>query len=132
MAVGWVAIIPWKEVLKAAPEIIIGAKKLWNAVSRTPSPSEPPPQPADGPISPEGQTLSELNIRIGAVESISTTLQTQMEASSELIKILADQNGQLVARVEAHRKHLLWLTSVAAAALVASVMCLVLLLAKST
>jgi len=131
MAVGWVAIIPWKEVLKAAPEIIIGAKKLWNAVSRKPSPSEPPPQSAEELIFPEGQTISELNVRIGAVESISATLQTQMEASSELIKILADQNGQLVARVEAHRKHLLWLSSVTAAAMITAVTCLVLLLGKN-
>jgi hypothetical protein len=51
-----------------------------------------------------------------------------MLASSELIKALAEQNGQLVARVEVNRVRVLWLSSATAAAALMSVASLVMVL----
>ncbi len=44
---------------------------------------------------------------MAALESATLALQEQMRASSELIKALADQNTQLVQRVEMNRVRLM-------------------------
>ncbi|MDP1899430.1 MAG: hypothetical protein Q8K96_03110, partial [Rubrivivax sp.] len=46
-----------------------------------------------------------------ALETAVADLHGQMFASSELIKALAEQNAQLVKRVEANRVRMLWLTA---------------------
>ena len=57
-----------------------------------------------------------------ALETTVAELHTQMLASSELIKALADQNTALVKRVEAHRVRLLWLSGVVAVTLLLAVL----------
>ncbi|MDP1927884.1 MAG: hypothetical protein Q8K62_05165, partial [Thiobacillus sp.] len=49
-----------------------------------------------------------------ALETAVADLHGQMFASSELIKALAEQNAQLVKRVEANRVRMLWLTAATA------------------
>ncbi|MBP8901469.1 MAG: hypothetical protein KBG41_02535 [Thiobacillaceae bacterium] len=50
-----------------------------------------------------------MQARLATLETTATNLHDQMLASSELIKTLAEQNAQLVARVEAHRVRVMWL-----------------------
>jgi hypothetical protein len=50
-----------------------------------------------------------------ATEAAVADLRQQMLASSELIKELAEQNTQLIKRVETNRKRLLWLAVFTAA-----------------
>ena len=107
MAIGWLTVlksVPWGEVIKNAPQVAEGAKKLWSSVSRKP----PPPQTAP----PQGE-LAQLRASVN-------DLHGQMLASSELIKALADQNAELVRRIELNRARLVWLgAAVAIVALVA-------------
>ncbi|MBW7903380.1 MAG: hypothetical protein H3C26_18045 [Rhodocyclaceae bacterium] len=99
MAIGWMTIlsnVPWSEVIKNAPAVTDGAKKLWKKV-RGDTPNEGAPSPADD--TPEG--------RLAALQAEVDELQAQMLASSEVIRSLAEQNTQLIARVEAGRRRLL-------------------------
>ena len=95
MAIGWLTVlksVPWGEVISNAPRVAEGAKKLWQAVARKPS------APATRP-----STESELAQLRAAVDD----LHKQMLASSELIKALAEQNAELVRRIELNRVRLL-------------------------
>jgi hypothetical protein len=117
MAIGWLALlqsVPWSEVISNAPKLADGAKKLWNTVGRKPAPStatDANMRPAAATASP---TLAALQDRIVTLEAAVSDLHGQMLASSELIKALAEQNAQLVRRIEAHRRRLRWLSAATA------------------
>ncbi len=109
MAIPWLAVlqsVPWTEVISNAPKVADGAKKLWNAVARKPSSKEV----GDSSTPPQSTAES----RFIALETAVSDLHSQMLASSELIKTLAEQNAQLVQRIESNRKRVLWLSSVTA------------------
>lgn len=93
--------IPWGQVIDNAPKVADGAARLWGAVTGSRKP--PPPEPGAQPLS----ETERLEARVAALESATLALQEQMRASSELIKALADQNTQLVQRVEIHRVRLM-------------------------
>jgi cytochrome c-type biogenesis protein CcmH/NrfG len=50
-------------------------------------------------------------MQVAAMEAAAADLHEQMLASSELIKALAEQNTQLIRRVEANRVRVLWLAA---------------------
>lgn len=111
MAIGWLSVlksVPWADVVSNAPKVASGAKKLWNAVGK--KAPEIPVSTAQPPVifSSEVQTLGTLQLRIGALEAASVDLRSQMAASSGLIKELAEQNTQLILRIETLRKRLMW------------------------
>ena len=112
MPIPWVTVlqvVPWSEVIRNAPKVTEGAKKLWKAVGKKPAASEmaeTSPQPL---VSPE-QTMDELKARADSLEVTVADLHEQMFAASELIKALADQNTQLIRRIETNRVHMIWLT----------------------
>lgn len=112
MAIGWLTIlksVPWTEVIKNAPKVAEGAKKLWNAVGKQRAADEAADAGAQPAASHEPHTLEALEARIAALEAAVSDLHGQMLASSELIKELAEQNAQLVKRIEANRKRTFWL-----------------------
>jgi len=112
MAIGWLVVlksVPWADVVSNAPMVAEGAKKLWNAIAKkAPAPEMPAPtgQPA---LSPEAQAIATLQTQLAAVEAAASDLHDQMLASSEIIKTLAEQNTQLIKRIEANRVRVLWL-----------------------
>ncbi|SFC36963.1 hypothetical protein SAMN05216344_11564 [Polaromonas sp. OV174] len=115
MAIAWLTVlqsVPWAEVVSNAPKVAAGAKKLWNAVAKKTPPvlADSAPQ-AQAALSPEAQAIAALEARILALEAASADLQNQMVASSELIQALAEQNTQLIIRVEVMRRRLWWLGS---------------------
>jgi len=92
--------VPWSEVIKNAPKVVDGSKKFWNAVTKkTPNISD---------TQKHGIPQSEV---IASLETKVSDLQAQMLASSELIKELAEQNTQLIKRIETNRIHMLWLSA---------------------
>ena len=112
MATGWISLlktVPWIDVIKSAPAVAEGAKKLWRTVAQKPGAGA---TPASRTLVPKIETLAQAQARLMALESTVAELHTQMLASSELIQALADQNTALVKRVEVHRKRLLWLSGV--------------------
>ena len=131
MAGGWLALlqlVPWTDVIKNAPKVADGAKKLWQTVGNKP----PPPAETTGTsvrLTPEGQAIAALQARLLTLENATQDLHEQMLASSELIKSLAEQNTQLIRRAEVNRLRLLALASVTAVVAVAAVIGLTLSLA---
>lgn len=112
MAIGWLTIlksVPWTEVIRNAPKVAEGARKLWNAVGRQRAADEVADAGAPPAASLEPLTLEALEARAAALEAAVSDLHGQMLASSELIKELAEQNAQLVKRIEANRKRTFWL-----------------------
>lgn len=112
MAIGWLTIlksVPWAEVISNAPKVAEGARKLWNAVGKQRAADEAAKAGAQPAASHEPHTLEALEAHTAALEAAVSDLHQQMLASSELIKELAEQNAQLVKRIEANRKRTFWL-----------------------
>lgn len=104
--------IPWGQVLETAPKVADAAEKLWNAVSR--KKSDQTPITSDKTLADLAQSETEvLTHRLLAMEAHVLSLEEQMRASTELIKTLAEQNTQLVRRVELNNIRLLWLAATA-------------------
>lgn len=102
MPIGWgtiLANVPWSDVIKNAPAVAEGAKKLWKKVGGKASTATTAPAPADD--TPEG--------RLATLEARVAELHGQMQAAGEVIQSLAEQNAQLIARVEKTRRRLLTL-----------------------
>lgn len=118
MAIPWLVVlqtVPWSEVIRNAPKVAEGAKKLWNTVAGKPDGAGPAQGQSASTAPRDLQPTAALEARISSLEAAVSELHVQMLASSELIKALADQNSQLVARIEANRVHMVWLIWVAAA-----------------
>lgn len=129
MAIGWLAVlqsVPWSEVISNAPKVAEGAKKLWNAVAKKSSPSAVSDSRTQPAASAESQSIAALEARAIALEAAVSDLHGQMLASSELIKALADQNAQLIQRIETNRVRLLWLSAATAVLAVAALLGLLL------
>jgi len=106
MAIPWLVVlqsVPWAQVISNAPKVAEGAKKLWNTVARNAAPADPSTGRARAEVNPADATPQGLQARLAALEVTVSDLHAQMLASSELIKALAEQNTQLVTRVEANR-----------------------------
>lgn len=111
MAIGWLAIIksvPWTDVISNAPKLADGAKKLWSAVERKRT-AEPVAAQVAPSLLPEDEASAVLENRLASMEAAAVDLHSQMLACSELINALAEQNTQLVRRIETSRVRLLWL-----------------------
>src|SRR5687767_3643037 len=81
-------VIPWGEVIAAAPAVVDGARKLWG-LARDPKRG---PDAAARPLGMDG--------RVQTLESQVAQLKRENADSTELIKSLAEQNAQLVKAVE--------------------------------
>lgn len=115
MAIGWLSVlqmVPWGDVLSNAPKVADSAKKLWQVVGKKPPSLESDTVDAQAALSTEAQALNLLQAQLAGAEVAISNLQSQMLASSELIKSLAEQNTQLIKRVEVNRVRVLWLLGV--------------------
>ena len=117
MALGWLTVlkmVPWDDVIKNAPRVADGAKKLWGAVAKKPPSAGVPGAAAQPELSSDAHTNAKLQAQLAAALAEIATLHDQMLESSELIKALADQNTQLIKRIEVNRIRTLWLAGVVA------------------
>ena len=111
MATGLITVlsnVPWSDVIRHAPKVAEGARKLWDrargkAVEPEPVLVSPPAMTA------EQQTLATLEARTAALQTAVLDLQSQMAESSALIKELADLNEQMIQHVQAQDRRLWWL-----------------------
>jgi len=103
MPIPWIAIlskVPWKQVIDHAPTAVDGARKLWHSVRHK---KEADPQPPEELASDAPPTLASLQARIAALEAAQAETEREMLAASALLQTLAEQNAQLVARLEMQR-----------------------------
>lgn len=113
MPIPWIAVlqsVPWTDVIKNAPKVADGARKLWNTIGKKSPVPEKEAANEHYTMSPEAKTISALQKQLAAVEASVADLHEQMLASSELIKYLADQNTQLIKHIEMNRVRVAWLT----------------------
>lgn len=105
MALGWLTVlkmVPWDDVIKNAPRVADGAKKLWSAVAKKP----PVPDSLHDKASqrtPDALSLAQLQQQLDTAVAEIADLHQQMLESSALIQALAEQNAQLIKRVETNR-----------------------------
>ena len=105
MAIGWIGLlksVPWGEVVGNAPKIASGARSLWNTVTKKTPPEQTGNPPAEDPP-------DSLPARITQLETRQRELQQQLASASGLIDSLAEQNTQLVARLDTLRRRLRWI-----------------------
>ena len=121
MPIPWLKVIPWKEVVTAAPSILEGTRKLWNTVSKTEDQAPPPPpaEPMKETGSAEADRLTAIDARVRALEARTTEISREAVSSADLMRSLAEQNAQLVKAVEILRvrtRRLIWFSVVLAVA----------------
>jgi hypothetical protein len=110
--------IPWGQVMDNAPKVAEGAARLWNTVTRR----KPGPLPDSNATAVVEATQSDpeaVKQRLVAMQDHILRLEEQMSASAELIKALAEQNTQLVGRIELNSVRLRRLATAAAIVAVA-------------
>jgi len=125
MAAGWFTVlkaVPWSEVISAAPQLASGARRLWDAVGRK-APLEETPEQAGQYEYPD--TVGALVQRLERNEATIADLHGQMLSASEIIARLADQNSQLVVKMEAARVRMVWLGVATGAALLLAVVAII-------
>ncbi|MDP2248633.1 MAG: hypothetical protein Q8J65_10910 [Nitrosomonadales bacterium] len=133
MAIPWFSMlqaVPWGQVIDNAPKVVDGAKKLWSTVSKKPGADEFDISEVEETYASDIEELTAIKNRLVVLEKSTADLHKQMLASSELIKTLADQNAQLVNRIEANRKRMVFLTVVCVVMSVTAVAGLVYVLAN--
>lgn len=109
MAIGWLSVlkmVPWGDVIESAPKVAVGAKKLWKSVGKKPvSASDAVTTP--GALAEADTPLAALQTQVLDLQVTVAELHQQMLESSALIGSLAEQNAQLIQRMELMRKRLL-------------------------
>ena len=134
MPISWLTVlkaVPWGDVISNAPVVVDGARKLWNNVGRkgntAPGPAQPTAAATDTCAAPTdtATALAQLRARMDRGDERLEALHDQMITSSELIKALAEQNGQLIARIDTMRRRGAWLALGATLALALAVAALV-------
>lgn len=131
MPIPWLVVlqsVPWTDVIRNAPKVADGAKRLWNTVAGNPAQAPAETVGSSPGASAEEQAIARLGARVASLEASASELHSQMLASSELIKTLAEQNGQLVARIEINRVRMFWLSLALAVVGIIAVAALVMLL----
>lgn len=98
--------IPWGQVVDNAPKVADGAAKLWNAVLNRKKSRPGSDSDAGDETMAATSERDVLYQRLAALEENVRNLQEQMQASTELIKTLAEQNTILVQRIELNRQKL--------------------------
>ena len=130
MAAGWWTVlrtVPWSDVISAAPQVANGARRLWDTVNRNKQGMYDEPMGV-APGMP-GQEEDVFDILIKSVERNDaevTDLRNQMRSASEIIANLADQNAQLIAKMDAQRQKMTWLAVTASLSGLLSVVALIL------
>jgi len=132
MAIGWLTVlkmVPWGDVIVNAPKIADGAVKLWSTVAKKQTSTVSPITDTQPDPSSEAQSIIILQAKLATAEVQISELHHQMLKSSELIKALAEQNTQLIKRVELNRVRVLWLAGIVAVLVVVTAVNLAITLA---
>lgn len=94
---GWMTalkLVPWGEVVRSAPQIAEGARKLWQSVGGAQQ-KRPRTAPEDVPVAVAGQEPQAIAALTGRVAQ----LERELGEAGRLIHSMAEQDQQLVARI---------------------------------
>ena len=108
MAIGWLSVlklVPWGDVIDNAPKVAQGAKKLWGSVTKKAVDVTGPDLAPMSGVSDNPQTmLTALQAQVTELQLRTAELHQHLVQSSALLESLAEQNAQLIVRVEVNRR----------------------------
>ena len=134
MAAGWWTVlktVPWSDVISAAPQVATGARRLWDTVNRKSGAVDPATGLSPEMAVQEDDIIGLLLARAEQSDAELTDLRNQMRSASELIANLADQNTQLIAKVDVQRQKITWLGVTAGLSALLAVVALVLVAVRT-
>ena len=103
MAIGWFSVlskvIPWGDVVDAAPQIVKGAKRLFRSVKNNSADAGREVESATS----EPANAANLNIRVQKLQAKISEMDAEQQASAALIQSLAEQNAFVIKAVEVMR-----------------------------
>ncbi len=105
MALGWISalkVIPWKDVLEAAPGMVKGAKRLFTA-AKAETNSHTIDDSSPTTVSFDAEGLANLNSHVRRLQAKIVELNSEQSSSAKLIKSLAEQNARVVNAIEVFR-----------------------------
>jgi hypothetical protein len=134
MAAGWWTVlktVPWSDVINAAPQVATGARRLWDTVNRKPGAVDPATGLSPEMAAQEDDIIGLLVARSEQSDAELNDLRNQMRAASELIANLADQNAQLIAKMDMQRQKITWLGVTAGLSALLAVVALILVAVRT-
>jgi len=134
MAAGWWTVlktVPWSDVISAAPQVATGARRLWDTVNRKPGAVDPATGLSPEMAAQEDDIIGLLIARSEQNDAELNDLRNQMRSASELIANLADQNAQLIAKMDVQRQKITWLGVSAGLSALLAVVALVLVAVRT-
>ncbi|MDY0977129.1 hypothetical protein SOM61_19365 [Massilia sp. CFBP9012] len=134
MAAGWWTVlktVPWSDVISAAPQVATGARRLWDTVNRKPGAVDPATGLSPEMAAQEDDIIGLLIARSEQNDAELNALRNQMRAASELIANLADQNAQLIAKMDVQRQKITWLSVTAGLSALLAVVALILVAVRT-
>jgi len=134
MAAGWWTVlktVPWSDVISAAPQVATGARRLWDTVNRKSGAVDPATGLSPEMAVQEDDIIGLLLARAEQSDAELTDLRNQMRSASELIANLADQNAQLIAKIDVQRQKITWLGVTAGLSALLAVVALVLVAVRT-
>ena len=134
MAAGWWTVlktVPWSEVIHAAPQVATGARRLWDTVNRKPGAVDPATGLSPEMAAQEDDIIGLLIARSEQNDAELNDLRNQMRSASELIVNLADQNAQLIAKMDVQRQKITWLGVTAGLSALLAVVALILVAVRT-
>ncbi len=119
--------VPWRDVIKAAPEVARTASRLWDSVGKK-NPEADAAQDVENAV----HAPDPMAVRLEHAETALADLHSQMLAASEVITTLAQQNAQLVARIDMlHKRALYQAIGIGAVSVIAIIIAIAAWLARS-
>ncbi|GAB4215241.1 MAG: hypothetical protein Fur007_12880 [Rhodoferax sp.] len=117
MALDWLTVlklVPWGEVIDTAPKVARGAQKLWSSVTKKPA----EPESAE----PVADETAALRAQLAALQASQAQMQQQLQEAAALVQSLAQQQMQLVGRVQRLRTVLMGLGALSLGLVVALIL----------
>jgi hypothetical protein len=117
MALSWMSalkVIPWSDVIDAAPGLVKGARKIFTRSQQTDVPATPAEPGRSG----------DLGDRVSQLEASLAQVAEQQGAAARLVESLAEQNARIVEAIDilrARTRMLMGICAVLAIALIATV-----------
>ena len=102
MAISWITalkMVPWGDVIQAAPTVLKAAKGLMKKSPEAPSTPEPPPAPADTMHSLPGNAAELALQQVALLEARIQQLEAAQRASNQVLEQMAEQQSQIVKTV---------------------------------
>lgn len=111
---GWfgaLKLVPWSEVIEAAPGLVRGARRIFAQTQDEPAANAAEPSPAAAAVDP----TEALRAQLQQLEAQVQALSTQQQAAAGLLESLTEHNARLVEAVQMLRLRQRWLGGAVAA-----------------